>query len=328
MADFAVVYGKHSARHVLSDAITDLSWSSSRDEITRSMTVRLRSVPTLKIAGMLMCFAKRTNVGVTHHKNQFWHGPVIKYNVDDKTDECELEVREISWYLTKNKGTRPYLKGEAGAELQRYIKSTGIDFRCPAFGFKLDERYSTMSYSEVILDVLQKAYERSGYKFYLDVVRTDTGFYLQVVREGKNTTVPIFVPDQMESSSRGFSMEETYTVVTAEKWKDDKLVSSVTRTNKEAVKTLGRMQEIIEVEEDEKPETIAAERLKALSAPVQTRSITVRHNDHKLSQLRAGWIVITRETGHYSKWIVSSEQTSYKNGQYIVQLELERREVK
>ncbi len=328
MADFAVVYGKGAVRHVLTDGITDISWSSSRDEITRSMTIRLRSAPAVKVAGMLMCFAKRIGGQVTHHKNQFWHGPIISSKLNDWTEELELEVREISWYLAKNKGTRPYLKGNAGAELQRYISSTGIDFRCPALGFTLDERYSTMLYSEVILDVLQKAYERSGYKYYVDVVRTDTGFYLQVVREGKNTVVPIFVPEQITESSRGFSIEETYTVVTAEKWKDDKLASSSTKVNAEAVKTLGRMQEIVEVEENESPATIAAQHLKALSAPTQTRSITVRHEDHKLSQLRAGWIVITKETGHYAKWIVSSEQTSYRNGEYTVQLDLERREVK
>ena len=48
------------------------------------------------------------------------------------------------------------MKGEAGAELQRYIKTTGVDFRCPNLGFNLDERYGTMAHSEVILDVLQK----------------------------------------------------------------------------------------------------------------------------------------------------------------------------
>jgi hypothetical protein len=320
------VYGKDSNRQQLTDAVLEVSWSSSRDEISRSATVRLRDAVDLKVAGMLMCFSQRLKgVGVLHHKNQFFHGPILKYEQNEFTNEWELDAREIGWYLAKNKGARPYLKGEAGAELQRYIKTTGIDFRCPKLGFNLDERYGTMYHSEIILDVLQKAYERSGYRYHVDVVRTDTSFYLQVVREGTNSLVPMFIPDQMEASSAGFTIEETYTVVTAQKYKDDKLASSVTKTATGAVKAMGRMEEIIEVEEDEDPATVAAQRLKALSQAKQLKKITVKHEDHTLSGLRAGWLVLIK-TDHTSKWIVESAETSFKNGIYTVKLDLERRE--
>ncbi|MEC0131541.1 MULTISPECIES: XkdQ/YqbQ family protein [Paenibacillus] len=326
MDNFAIIYGKESNRQLLTDAAVEFSWSSARDEIARSATVRLRGATDLKVAGMLMCFSQRLKgVGVLHHKNQFFHGPIIKYEQNEFTDEWEVEVREMSWYLAKNKGTRPYLKGEAGAELQRYIKTTGIDFRCPALGFNLDERYGTMFHSEVILDVLQKAYERSGYRYHVDVVRTDTSFYLQVVREGTNTLIPVFIPEQMEASTAGYSIEETYTVVTAQKYKDDKLASSVTKIAAGAVQAMGRMEEIIEVEEDEDPATIATQRLKALSQAKQIKKITVKHEDHTLTGLRAGWMVLIK-TDHTSKWIVESAESSFKNGLYTVKLELERRE--
>lgn len=322
---FGVVYGKESARQTLTDAIGEISWSSGRDEIARSATVRVRGGEGIKVAGMLMCFAQRVQGALMHHKNQFFHGPIIKYERDEFTDAWDIDAREIAWYLSKNKGSRPYLKGEAGAELQRYIQSTGIDFRCPALGFTLDERYGTMAYSEIVLDVLQKAYERSGYRYHVDTVRTDQSFYLQVVREGTNTTVPVFVPEQMDSSTSGYSIEETYTVVTAEKYKDDKLVSSVTKTHASNVKSLGRMQEIIEVEEGESPAKVAEQRLKALATPKQIRKIKVRHSDHKLAGLRAGWLVLIN-TGTVSKWIVESVDTTYKNGMYMLQMDLERRE--
>ncbi|MEK5376556.1 hypothetical protein [Paenibacillus sp. FSL P2-0173] len=325
MDGFAVVYGKENARQMLTDAIEEVSWSSGRDEIARSATVRLRNATSIKVAGMLMCFSFKVGKALFHHKNQFFHGPIIKYEQDEFTNAWEIEAREIGWYLSKNKGTRPYLKGEAGAELQRYIKSTGIDFRCPTLGFSLDERYGTMAHSEIILDVLQKAYERSGYRYYVDLIRTETSFYLQVMREGTNTKVPIFVPEQMTSSTAGYSIEDTYTVVTAQKWKDDKIASAVTKTAAGAVKAMGRMEEIIEVGEDEKPETIATQRLKALSVAKQTKKITVRHEDHTLSGLRSGWLVLTK-TDHTSKWIVVTADSSYKNGTYTVTLELERRE--
>ncbi len=326
MDNFAVVYGKESNRILLTDAIVELSWTSARDEIARSMTVRVRDAADLKVAGLLMCFSQQlSGVGVLHHKNQFFHGPIIKYEQNEFTQEWEVDAREISWYLAKNKGVRPYLKGEAGAELQRYIKTIGIDFRCPAFGFSLDERYGTIAHSELILDVLQKAYERSGYRYHLDVVRTDTSFYLQVVREGTNPRVPVFVPDQLESSTAGYSIEDTYTVVTAQKYKDDKLASSVTKTAAGAVQAMGRMEEIIEVEEDEDPATIATQRLKALSQAKQIKKITVKHEDHTLAGLRAGWMVLIK-TDHTSKWIVESAESSFKNGMYTVKLELERRE--
>lgn len=326
MDNFAILYGKDSNRMLLTDAVEELSWSSARDEIARSATIRLRGTNDLKVAGMLMCFSQRLKgSGVLHYRNQFFYGPIIKYEQNEFTQEWEVEAREISWYLAKNKGVRPYLKGEAGGELQRYIKTTGIDFRCPSFGFSLDERYGTIAHSELILDVLQKAYERSGYRYHVDVMRTDTGFYLQVVREGTNTLVPIFIPEQMESSTAGYSIEETYTVVTTQKYKDDKLVSSVTKTAAGAVQAMGRMEEIIEVEEDEDPTTIATQRLKALSQAKQIKKITVKHEDHTLTGLRAGWLVLIK-TDHTSKWIVESAESSFKNGMYTVKLELERRE--
>ncbi|UQZ34609.1 hypothetical protein C2I18_14400 [Paenibacillus sp. PK3_47] len=326
MDNFAVVYGKESSRILLTDAIVELAWTSARDEIARSMTVRVRDAADVKIAGLLMCFSQHlTGVGVLHHKNQFFYGPIIKYEQNEFTQEWEIDAREISWYLAKNKGVRPYLKGEAGAELQRYIKTTGIDFRCPALGFSLDERYGTIAHSELILDVLQKAYERSGYRYHLDVVRTDTSFYLQVVREGTNSRVPVFIPEQMEASTEGYTIEETYTVVTAQKYKDDKLSSSVTKTAAGAVQAMGRMEGIIEVEEDENPSTIATQRLKALSQAKQIKKITVKHEDHTLAGLRAGWMVLIK-TDHTSKWIVESAESSFKNGLYTVKLELERRE--
>ncbi|AJS59199.1 hypothetical protein [Paenibacillus sp. IHBB 10380] len=325
MNGFAVLYGKDNNRHVLTDAIEELSWSSGRDEIARSATVRLRNATGIKVAGMLMCFSQQVKGSLTNANNQFFHGPIIKYEQDEFTNAWEIEAREIGWYLAKNKGTRPYLKGEAGAELQRYIKTTGIDFRCPTLGFTLDERYGTMAHSEVILDVLQKAYERSGYRYHVDVVRTEQSFYLQVRREGTNSRVPIFVPEQHTSSTAGYTIEDTYTVVTAQKYKDDKLVSSVTKTAAGAVKAMGRMEEIIEVEEDETPATVAAQRLKALSVPKQIKKITVKHEDHTLSGLRAGWLVLIK-TDHVSKWIVESADSSFKNGIYTLQLVLERRE--
>ncbi|MDO7908423.1 hypothetical protein Q5741_18645 [Paenibacillus sp. JX-17] len=325
MDHFAVIFGKQDARSPLTDAVTELSWSSQRDEIARSMSVRMKDAPDIHVAGMLMCFSQQTRGVLLHAKNQFFHGPIIKVEKDEFTNAWELEANEISWYLAKNKGTRPYLKGDAGEELQRFIRTTGIDFRCPKLGFTLDERYGTMPHSELILDVLQKAYERSGYRYHLDVIRTDQSFYLQVTREGTNTKVPIFIPDQMEASTAGYSLEETYTVVTAQKYKDDKLIASVTKSDAGGIKTLGRMEEILEVEENENPATVATQRLKSLSTPKQIKKITVKHEDHTLAGLRAGWLVLIK-TDHVSKWIVESADTSFRNGLYTVQLVLERRE--
>lgn len=325
MDKFAVVYGKQDARAALAPAITDISWSSQRDEIARSMTVRLRDIPTISVAGMLMCFSHKVGKSLLHHKNQFFHGPIIDFEQDEFTGAWEIKAREIGWYLARNKGARPYLKGEAGAELQKYIKTTGVDFRCPKLGFNLDERYGTMAHSEVILDVLQKAYERSGYRYHVDVVRTETNFYLQVMREGMNEVVPIFVPEQLEASSAGYNIEETYTVVTAQKYKDDKLSASVTKTNASALKTFGRMEEIIEVEEDENPTTVATQRVKAMAKPKQIKRITVRHEDHTLAGLRAGWLVLIKTTV-VTKWIVESADTTWSNGIFTVKMVLERRE--
>lgn len=326
MNGIAVLYGKEKVRHLLTSAVRELSWSSYRGEICRSINVRLRDATGLKVAGMLMCYSKQTgNELKLSSKNQFFHGPIIRYDKDEFTNEWEIDARDLGWYLTKNKGSRPYLKGEAGSELQRYIKTTGVDFRCPNLGFNIDNRYGTMSHSDVILDVLRKAHERTGYQFYVDTVKTDNSFYFQVRREGTNTRVPIFVPEQVESNSSGYTIEDTYTVVKTQKWKDEKISSAATKSNADAIKSFGRMEEIIEVGEDEKPATVAAQRLKNLSKPKHFKKITVRHEDHTLAGLRAGWVVLLK-TDHISKWIVESAQTSIKGDMYVVRMELERRE--
>ncbi|AMA74016.1 MULTISPECIES: hypothetical protein [Aneurinibacillus] len=324
--DFAVVYGKQNVRHILTDALTDLSWSSNRDEITQTMTARLRNAPPIQEAGMLMCFAKRSKHQLLNQMNQFFHGPIISWEKNEFTDEWEITAKELGWYLTKNDGTRPYLKGEAGAELQRYIQSTGVDFRCPNLGFSIDERYGTRPHSEIVLDVLQKAYEHTGYRFYIEYIRTDQSYFMVVTREGRNTRVPVFVREQMEASSIRKSIEDVYTVVTAQKWKDDKVVSSVTKKNDGAIKNIGRMGKIIEVEEGEDPAAIATYKLYELSNPRPTKKITVRHSDHTLSGLRAGWLVLIQEEKYKSKWVVVSADTTFKNGVYTVQLTLEGRE--
>jgi hypothetical protein len=326
MDDFAVVYGKQNVRHILTDALVDISWSSNRDEITRNMTARLRNIPDIQEAGLLMCFAKRTQNQLLNPTNQFFHGSILNYEENEFTNEWEITAKEVSWYLCKNDGTRPYLKGEAGAELQNYIKTTGVDFRCPNLGFQIDERYGTRPHSEIVLDVLQKAYEHTGYRFYVECLRTSNSYFLVVTREGRNTIVPVFIREQMEESSRGSSIEDTYTVVTAQKWKDDKMISSVTKTNAGAVNNLGRMEKIIEVQENEDPTTIANQKLIELSNPKRTKKITVRHSDHKLSGLRSGWLVLIQEDTYKSKWVVVTANTTYKNGTYIMQLELEGRQ--
>ncbi|BAU28953.1 hypothetical protein DFP93_103200 [Aneurinibacillus soli] len=325
MDNFAVVYGKQNIRHILTDAIAELSWSSNREEITRSLTARLRDIPPIQAAGMFMCFAKQSANSLFHATNQFFHGPIISFEENEFTHEWEMQAREIGWYLAKNKGMRPYLKGKAGTELQTYIRSTGVDFRCPDLGFSIDERYGTMFHSEIILDVLQKAYEHTGYRFYLEYLRTDQSYYIVVAREGTNTRVPVFVRDQMEASSRGSSIEDVYTVVTAVKYKDDKAIATVTKTDIGALNNLGRMEEIIEVEEKENPSTIATQKLTELSNVKQTKKITVRHEDHSLSRMRAGWLVLIQESTYKSKWVIISEQTTFKNGTYTVQMELEGR---
>lgn len=50
MDNFAILYGKESNRQLLTDAAVELSWSSARDEIARSSTVRLRNAADLKVA--------------------------------------------------------------------------------------------------------------------------------------------------------------------------------------------------------------------------------------------------------------------------------------
>lgn len=320
---FSVIYGKQSVRHNLTDICKEISWSSARDEICQSISLQLKDAPAMQEAGMIMVFGQRMpSVPLLNQLNQIFHGPIIEPVTDDFTHETAVSGYELGWYLSKNKATRPYLKGEAGTELQNFVRSSGINFSCPKLGFSIDNRYNTGPISEIVLDVLKRARDHTGYYYYVDHRRDK----LTVVREGTNTIVPVFAKEQMTASTRSRSIEGTYTVVTVQKWKDDKLVQSITKENAGAIKNLGRMEEIIEAEENENPTTIATQMLQLLSNPKLKRNITVRHSNHALCFLRAGWLVMTQEATYKQKWIVTKSDTSYRNGEYIVSMELEWRE--
>lgn len=131
----------------------------------------------------------------------------------------------------------------------------------------------------------------------------------------------------LESSSIGESIEDVYTVVTVERYKDDKLASQVTIENESLIKQIGRMQKVIDAGEDKNLAALAAKQLSELSRIPRTRSITVRHQDDQAARLHAGWLIRILEKDHVSitDWIVTSSNTHWKGGFYTVDLQLERR---
>ncbi|MFP3534759.1 hypothetical protein SB763_36010, partial [Burkholderia sp. SIMBA_042] len=75
----------------------------------------------------------------------------------------------------------------------------------------------------------------------------------------------------------GESIEEVYTVVTAERYKEEQIASSATKSNDTLVKEIGQMQKVIDAGEDKNVSALAAKQLAELSKIPKTRSITTRH---------------------------------------------------
>ena len=254
---------------------------------------------------------------------QFFHGPMVNPSRDDKTGDLTATAYELSWFLQKNEISRTKVNGDAGDELKRIIRATGISFDCPSFGFVVKERLSPQSYTALYTQWTEQAYEKTGVRYFVDHKRDK----LSVMREGSNSTIPLFQAGMLESSTSGESIEEVYTVVTVERYRDDKLMRSVTKEATELVKKIGRMQKVIDAGEETNLDAFAAKQLTELSKIPKTRSITVRHSDDQAARLRAGWLVriLERDNTSVTEWIVTSSQSRWKGGVYTVNLQLERR---
>lgn len=313
-----VIYGKGSKRIDLTPNVLDLSWSSSRGQLSQVAEIRIKEAPALESAGFLMVFT-----GELKEKEQLFHGPIVRTDKDDKTSDLSATAYEISWYLQKNDVGRISLNGDAGKELERIIKGAGITFTCPRFGFSVKERASPGTYAGLYTSLTEKALDKTGFRYFLQHQREK----LYVLPEGQNSFIPMFRAGLLERSSTGQSIEEVYTVVTVERYKDDKVVGSSTKENTKLSKEIGRMQKIIDAGEDKNLSGIASSQLSKLATIPITRSITVKHEDNGAAKIRAGWKIkiLEKDNKTVTQWIVTSCSARWKGGQYTMDLQLERR---
>lgn len=314
-----VIYGKEATRYDLTSSVIDLSWSSSRGQISQHCEIKVQAAPPLQSAGFLMLFAGDS----LKESEQFFHGPLVNPKRDDKTGDLTVTAYELSWYLQKNEITRTKLDGDAGAELGRIIRAAGIQFACPSFGFIVKERIMPQSYTALFSMLTEQAYDKTGVRYFVSHQRDK----LTVLPEGGNSIIPMFQASMLESSSTGESIEDVYTVVTVERYKEDKLAGSASKENASLIKQIGRMQKVIDAGEEKNLASLAAKQLSELSKIPRTRSITVRHQDDQAASLRAGWLIRILEKDNMSvtNWIVTNSNTRWKGGYYTADLQLERR---
>lgn len=314
-----VIYGKEATRYDLTAQVLELSWSSSRGQIAQNCDIRIKDAPSLQSAGFLMLFSGFE----PKEAQQFFHGPIVNYNRDDKTGDLSATAYELSWYLQKNAAPRTKVNGDAGSELQRLVRASGISFSCPTFGFNVKERISSQSFASLFTSFTEQAYEKTGFRYFVQHQRDR----LAVLPEGANSVIPMFKASMLESSSTGESIEEVYTVVTVEKYKEDAVSSSVTKENANLLKQIGRMETVIDAGEEKNLSSLATKQLANLSKIPRTRSITVKHEDDSAARLRAGWLIKIQEKDNVTitDWIVTSCNAHWKGGYYTMDLQLEGR---
>lgn len=90
----------------------------------------------------------------------------------DENGDLTVTAYELSWYLQKNEISRMKLDGDAGTEPARVIRSSGISFSCPAFGFSIKERIMPQSYTALFSMLTEQAYEKKGYAILLLISET------------------------------------------------------------------------------------------------------------------------------------------------------------
>ncbi len=314
-----VIYGKEALRIDLTHAVKEINWSSSRGQLAQVCDISLDQPPALQAAGFLMLFTENLT-----EKEQLFHGPLVRFQRSEPGNRLSATAYELGWYLQKNELSRTKLSGDAGKELERLVKSTGIAFSCPAFGVRVNERIGAQSYAALFTMLTEKAFDQTGVRYYVQHQRDK----LSVVAEGANQLVPLFRADRLTSSSGGESIEEVYTVVTVERYANDRLAESVSKESASLIQQIGRMQKRIDAGEEKNLSSLAQKQLTQLSKIPRTRSVTVVHDDVRSAFLRAGWAIKIQETDKttVTDWIVTSCRARWKAGQYTMDLELERRE--
>ncbi|MDA5110321.1 hypothetical protein O3V59_18330 [Brevibacillus thermoruber] len=314
-----VIYGKEAMRVDVTPAVLDVSWSSARGQIAQTCEVRLSDALAVSVGGFLL-LQEETWPG----SPPLFLGPVVRVSRDEAGGETRATAYELAWYLQKNECTRTRLNGDAGKELERLIRAAGVDFSCPAFGFTLRERIPSQSYASLYTDVLNRAYDRTGRRYFLQ----HQGQKLVVQEEGGNPQTPLFWPDHQTSSSTGESMEDVYTAVAVERYRGgDRLLARVEKEQAALISQYGRMLKVIDAGEDKELAALAGKQLAELSKVPRTRTVQVVHAEAKAAFVRAGWgIQLAERDGQtITPWIVTSCSARWRGGQYSMDLELERR---
>lgn len=314
-----VIYGRDATRIDLTNGGNDITWSSSRGQIAQTCDLKIKESPALEAAGFFMLFAG----DIPMVSEQFFHGPIIDYVRDDKTNDLTGTAYELAWYLTKNDTGPVKLNGDAGKELERVFKATGINFSCPAFGFVVKERMSNQSLGSFYTTLTEMALDKTGRRYFLQHQRD----VLTVIPEGNNSVIPMFRSNLLESSATGSSIQEVYTLVTVQRYKDEQVIASVSKENAALSKQIGRMQKVIDAGEDKNLAALATTQLATLSIIPVTRSITVHHEDKSAAKIRAGWRIkiLQKDNVTITDWIVTSCQARWRGGTYSMDLQLERR---
>ena len=237
-------------------------------------------------------------------------------------------VADFGFYLKKNKETYQFNNISANKAIERMCSDFGIpiDSICD-IGCKVKKIYLDTSIYDLIKDIFEIAKAANGSEFNLDV--TPKG--IRIYRIGDLIAYPTFrLADNLQSAkstdyhgpmSHKVSIEELYNAIKVITGNEKAYKKRAYVQNDESVNSLGRLQEVVKIDDKEvaKATQIAKQKLKELC--VEKEEYTIPIIEDMDSYTRAGSVI---NVGDLSFLIVTSEH-SVERDTHLVTLGLRRR---
>lgn len=302
-----------------------LSWKNSTDEVSTTMSFSIAKDLSDKWTSTYL--PKHGSIVSYITNAEVFRGIVLA--VDDGDTMLNLyTVADFGFYLKKNKETYQFNGISANAAIEQMCSDFGIpvDSICD-IGCTVKKIYLDKTIYDIIKDIFEIAKSTNGSEFNIDV--TPKG--VRIYKIGDIVAEPTFrladnLPTAKSTDFHGpmghkTSIEELYNAIKVITGNEDGFTQQAYIQNDESVNGIGRLQEVVKIEDKNKANAsqIAQQKLKELC--VEKEEFTIPIIEDIDSYTRAGSILKVRDV----TFLIVTSEHSIERGTHLVTLGLQRR---
>ncbi|SDT22215.1 hypothetical protein SAMN05444162_3459 [Paenibacillaceae bacterium GAS479] len=304
----------------------NLSWSSSIDTLGEELTFtyavndssHFSKYDIIKLGDQIALVSKGK---VLHHY------VVIKEDVSGRTSKS-YACFDYAWYLNKNKAIIQFKKSSVSSAIGKLCDKVGIKHNIVNIPTLITAIYKEETISDIITEMLEKATQETGSKYYMEMVDTTLTIRKRAdllinprIRLCDNT--PLFpVAAAISNPNKSSSIEEmkNKVVVVSGEDKSTKVYAEI--SDPSGIKRYGQLTEVITVEKKNAAQArnIAKNTLQQLNQITEDISLTLLGHD----DIKAGRSIDINEpvTGVIGRFLIKSANHTVSKGIHKVSVQL------